>query len=241
MRTISGLALCAVIGVVTAGQARAGMITLSATDSGSYNSTGGHNSSDENYLAWSGWFEEHNRNFFTFDLRSLSETIVGATLRLETPPSGFSGSPATFSLYDVTTPVATLTTDHSGPAGQAIFADLGTGDFYGSIGIDGGLGFGTILSISLNAQAISDLNAAIGSDFAFGGAVSNGEASVFGGAGSASLRKLVLETSSTVTTTTPEPSSLALFSIGAAMTGLGAARRRRRETQQQSEDTPQEA
>jgi|GEM_PF-1064363 len=241
MRTISGLALCAVIGVVTAGQARAGMITLGATDSGLYHYTGLHISSGEDYLAWNGTSVEFNRNFFTFDLSSLSETIVGATLRLENPSGGFSGDPATFSLYDVTTPVATLTTDHSGTAGQAIFADLGTGDLYGSIGIDSSSD-GTILSISLNAQAISDLNAAVGSDFALGGAVSGGHALIFGSTGSGSpVRELVLETSSTVTTTTPEPSSLALFSIGAAMTGLGAARRRRRETLQQSEDTPQEA
>ncbi|QDU41483.1 hypothetical protein Mal4_58510 [Maioricimonas rarisocia] len=245
MQLMKRMALSAVIATVMAGQVQAGMITLDATDSGSYSRSGFHDDTSIHYFVAAARSDSSPaRNFFTFDLGSVSGTIVGATLRLENPSSGFEVFPATYSLFDLSAPIPELTMSHSrdSSAGQAIHTDLGTGKSYGSIGVDY-TSKGTILAISLNAQAISDLNAAVGGDFAIGGALSGSTfVTLFSGTASPLLvRQLVLETSSTVTTTTPEPSSLALLSIGAAMTGLGAARLRRREQLQPSEDSPQEA
>ncbi|QDU41480.1 PEP-CTERM motif protein [Maioricimonas rarisocia] len=246
MQLVQRAALFLVVIVATAGNVQAGMITLSATDSGWYRDDGFHQSTNENYIA--GTEHSIHRNFFTFDLSSVSGTIVGATLRLENPNNGYYYFPPgpdpspSYALFDVTTPVATLTAAHSaGPAGVAVYDDLGTGASYGSVSVNSSSN-GTIVEISLGASAISDLNAAIGADFAIGGALppSTGFNYIFGSTSPGAFTKeLTLETSSV--SPVPEPSSLALFSIGTAMTGLGAARRRRREKQQPSEDSPQEA
>ncbi len=67
----------------TVAEVQAGVFTLDALDSGNYSQVGFHNSTIENYLVRT--LQSANRNFLVFDLSSITDPIVGATLRLESP------------------------------------------------------------------------------------------------------------------------------------------------------------
>lgn len=226
-RPLSAVLVCsAVLGLVSsvAGPVDAAPIVSSATDSGWYNDSGNHGSSNPNYIAgWRGNIEYNN--FFVFDLSSVTGTIVGAELRLENPTSGYESPDATetYSLFDVSTSIASLTAGGSGLTGT--FADLGSGTSYGSL-VMSVSDNGTVVTISLNSAGIAALNAAAGGSIAIGGAVTtltmttNVIENVFAFSSNGT------ETKELVLTTIPEPSSLALFGVGAL--GLGGARWRRR-------------
>ncbi|CCI12466.1 Similar to tr/Q12JK6/Q12JK6_SHEDO Peptidase S8 and S53 [Microcystis aeruginosa PCC 9806] len=142
-------------------------ITLNAADTGWYDNTGFHIPSNTNYIV--GDNENPNilyRNWFTFNLPTLTAPIISAQLKVNT--FGYSSLDAseTYQLQEVTTPVATLTAGGSGLT--AIYADLGDGAIYGSrvyTNADNNL----IRTIDLNAAAISALTAKSGQAFALGG------------------------------------------------------------------------
>lgn len=227
--TIAVTALIAAFGA----ESQAGTITLSAVDSGSYQSTGFHDSLSANYIAGNSSNSSGPRvfrNWFVFDLSSVTDTIIGAELRLFNPTSGFASlldTSETYSLFDVSTPISTLTATSGGGSGVAVYGDLGTGTIYGSRSLTS-TSNNTLVSTTLNTSAIDSLNSAT-SLWAIGGAnttLRSPPASfefMFGFTGSSSTRQLVLETQAV--SAVPEPSSLALFSLG-AIGVLGAARRR---------------
>lgn len=228
MRTI--LSSAALIGLTLAAfttTASASTVTLDATSRGWYMDSGQalagqHGLPTGNYAA--GQSDDADglhefRNFFIFDLPSLTDTIVSATLRLT--PRGYRSSDAseTYALYDVTTPLASLT-DRSG--GVAGFTDLGSGTSYGSrvfTAADAGV---APVTITLNAAAIAALQAAAGARIGLGGAVTTIDGSGLPDQflfpitdGRDSISQLVLETEpATPPTAVPEPATLTLLGAG---------------------------
>jgi hypothetical protein len=148
-----------------------GTTTLQAVFTGFYEN-GVHFLINQNYFVGTGptEFNVHN-NFFVFDLGTISFPISSAVLSVFNPPQGFfnsAGSPAIYSTWDVTTPIADLEADHIANPDFTIMNDLGSGVFYGST-LVGSFSNNTQVTFSLNSDAVSALNAAEGSDFAIGG------------------------------------------------------------------------
>ena len=168
----------------------------------------------------------NNRNFFVFDLTGVADTILSAVLRLENPQTVNNGIASTYTLYDVSTGVASLMADQSGATG--IYADLGTGTSYGSAALSSSVSPGFV-EISLNTTAISALNSTSGL-FALGGSLSvvgSTPAQLFTGtSGPEYIRTLILEVEQPVippsTGVVPEPMSFAVWSTIALVSGLGA-------------------
>jgi hypothetical protein len=169
-----------------------GAITLDATDSGSYTSTGIHTSSNQQYIvgycAASDCGTSYTFNdFFVFNLASVISTpITSATLNLYEPSvsiDGYDGydsnNPSeTFQLWDVTTAIGSPSqygtlegSDAGDTTGMAIYSDLGSGVFFGS-GVVTNAESGTVISFTLDANALAALNTAEGGQFALGGSLS---------------------------------------------------------------------
>ncbi|HTD45018.1 MAG TPA: PEP-CTERM sorting domain-containing protein [Bryobacteraceae bacterium] len=208
--------------------AAGGTITLSAVDSGWYQSDGSASAStNQNYIAGTiGGSSLEFRDFFVFDLSSVTQPIISAQLQAYNPSitvagdiaNGFTSPNAsdTFNLFDVSTPITTLS---GRTGGVAAFTDLGGGTTYGTH-VFTTADNGTIVSISLNAMGIAALNGAH-TLFALGGAdvtVVLGQArdNVFAFTGgpdvSNTTRQLVLQTAAV-----PEPSTLRLTAICGAI------------------------
>ena len=190
----------AVINVDTAGR---GWLTPAGGNNG--------NSYVNDYIA--GEFDSDSyRNHFDFAIPTFTGTLDSATLVLNNV-GGHYGSTHTYSLYSL------------GAYGSYGFSDIGSGTGYGSVTISSG----GIVSVTLNASAIADISAAQGGTFSLGG-VHSGEISGsmnfdFGNIfGDASSTQLILNTSSAAV---PEPTTLAIFGIGAGIAGLKARRRKR--------------
>jgi hypothetical protein len=141
-------------------------------------------------------------DFFTFDLTSLTESALSATLHLK---RYFGGSDTgetshTYHLFDVSTDAATLNANTGTSA--AIFADLGSGMSYGSFVVSVAGDPDEILAFALNAAAVADINAAAGGFYSIGGTLEPGAPVI------------------------PEPGTLLL--LGSGLAGLGAVLKRRR-------------
>ena len=140
-------------------------ITLNAVDSGWYDSTGFHNPSNTNYVVG----DDSNtlyRNWFTFNLPTLTAPIITAQLKVNTFDYSSPQPSETYELRDVTTAVPTLTA--GGSDKTAIYADLGDGAIYGSQTYTNA-DDDKFRTIDLNAAAISALTAKSGQAFALGG------------------------------------------------------------------------
>jgi prepilin-type N-terminal cleavage/methylation domain-containing protein len=138
--------------------------TISAIDSGWYTSAGSHSPANKNYIVGDTSGTEY-RNFFVFDLSSISGTIVSATLSVDQHTYSSVHPSETWTVYDVGTAISTLT---DGSGGVGAFNDLGGGISYGSAPVTAAT---TTVTVDLNASALSALNAAVGGQFAFGGAL----------------------------------------------------------------------
>jgi hypothetical protein len=141
-------------------------ITLNAADTGWYDSTGYHDPGNTNYFVGDYDYYGLYRNWFTFNLPTLTAPIISAQLKVNTYDYNSPQPNETYQLRDVTTAVPTLTAGGSGLTG--IYADLGDGAIYGSqpySNADDNL----IRTIDLNAAAISTLTAKSGQAFALGG------------------------------------------------------------------------
>jgi len=151
------------------------------------------------------------RDFFSFDLSSLSGDVVSATLEVRRSFNQ-SASP-TFALFDVSTDPVTLNNNTGTSA--AIFNDLGTGKSYGEFRVPNGAA-DDVLRFPLNATAIADIQASAGGFFSIGGAVRGGF--LFGGStGSAGsgIQRLVINTKG-IESPVPEPATVTYLMVGAA-------------------------
>ncbi len=206
-------------------------ITINATDTGWYRADGDHDPSNNNYFTGTLFGDEH-RSFFHFDLSALSGFVLSAELRIFNPQDSFYSADAseTLNIFDVSTSSATLL---GGTGDVAAFGDLGSGSNLGSAVLTPASN-GTFTNINLNGTALALLEAALGGNISFGGALS----SIIGGADQAVFAlsdsdfvagnvqlALRLENDGQFSPI-PEPSTYGL--IGAAgLIGLVLVRRRR--------------
>src|SRR5262249_12747331 len=163
------------------------------------------------------------RDFFTFNLASLTEQATGATLLL-TRNLGSGNATQTLNLFDVSTPAATLNANTGTSA--TIFADLGSGTSYGTFTVTNSGPLTEVLSFTLNAAAVADINAAAGGFFSIGGALDpitgTGAQVLFGASGGQrGTQQLVLTTGGGQGV--PEPATIIVFGTGLA--SLAAAYR----------------
>jgi hypothetical protein len=193
---------------------------IDSSNTGWYDSFGDHTSSNPNYIAGDiGGSFFHD--FFVFDLSGLSQPIVAATVRVFNPDGGYSSANTseTYALFDVSTAIPTLIADQSGQT--SIFDDLGSGVSYGSQTVSAA-DDGKFVEVTLNADGLAALNSALGSQFAFGGALlASADPFIFGGSDS----NFVLSNVQLDLTSVPEPAgtTLAVVAIG----GFLVARYRR--------------
>ncbi len=107
-------------------------------------------------------YNDFFRSYYIFDLSSIDETVLSATLELRRYNSS---EGAVIEFYDVSTSPENLirsrTTTLLGTTYGEVHADLGSGTNYGSSVIGPGDTF-DILSFELNAAAISDIDSATG-------------------------------------------------------------------------------
>ena len=191
----AALALLAGIGMTTG----AGAATLQSIDTGAYVDLGFHTPSSSNFTTGFTRFEFTDpdgntlqgeltfRSFFVFDISGLGGPVTAATLTLPASSAACDGSTLestgcyrsddaseTVAFYDVTTTLSHLT---GGSGGTAAFDDLGSGTSYGSATVSGEADDPMPeVSVTLGAEAVADLNAAIGagqSGFAIGAALSS--------------------------------------------------------------------
>jgi hypothetical protein len=151
-------------------------------------------------------------DFFIFDLSLIRGTITGAQLSIGNGANGYMGSNSLggggvpvyslLSMHHVSTPIATL--EAAGTMfGYDVYGELYNGALYASRAVSADDN-GTQVVISLNDAAITDLNAAEGSQWAVSGSLA--------------------------AVSIPEPS--ARFLVGALLMGLcGLAKRSRRATE----------
>jgi hypothetical protein len=155
-------------------------VTLNATNQGRFSSLGQHSGTSGIYNVGTLGLTSF-RNFFTFDLSSVSGTVTGATLTVPNTSCGASGGVAstTYELWDVTSSADDLAASDAvlSAAGQAVFADLGTGTSYGSTPVAASP---AAVSVPLGADGLAALQAATGSGFfAIGGSYSSTTNSLF--------------------------------------------------------------
>ncbi len=173
------------------------LVEINAIDSGWYSDTGYHEPTNLNYLVGQCALPQCSqpvvfRNFFVFDLSGITGQILTATLMIENPQY-VSGDPSeTWTTFDVTTPIPTLVAGGTGL--MSIYNDLGNGTIYGSTVVTLNT---TLVKVPLDADAISALNAAVGNQFAIGGALTTLDGLVnrewvFGNSNATYVRKLVL-------------------------------------------------
>ncbi len=242
MRAIQWVVASAVLLFVTAGQAHGGVIITETSESpltgdknqGWWSDEGESTGTNPGYFA--GSYDQY-RNFFSFDLGSFDfsdKTITAATLEV-TRFHSTESFPKQYSLFDVSTPVAELNAGGSGRTD--IFQDLGTGTLYGTYEVLAADST-ELLVMSLDSDALNDLQYASGDYFSVGGRVASSEGYLFGGAFSGipkggGTQRLTIEyepgspTSEDLSVpSVPEPSSLAIFSVGASLLGCGVAAHR---------------
>src|ERR1051325_2495748 len=85
-----------------------GTVTLNAVATGWYDQTGFHDATNPNYFSGGLAGGLELRDYFVFDLPSVTGQIVGATLQAFNPQSVTDKGTETYELLDVTTSIATL-------------------------------------------------------------------------------------------------------------------------------------
>jgi hypothetical protein len=175
-----------VVGVGFSGPASADTISVSALDSGWYDEGGLNHPDNLNYaVGYSGEPNPDARDFFVFDLGSVTGTVIGATLRAYNPSKaegyggdGFVSTSATetLGLFEVSTAIADLRAGVMNPS--AIYQDLGTGTLFGERTVSVADN-GTFVDTVLNSNALAAINAALGNEWAIGGALLRGDPSAY--------------------------------------------------------------
>lgn len=207
--------------------AQAAVVTVNTTDSrfnsaamnqGWWNDTD-YGNADTNQMIYTGGQLIDDltlRSFFSFDLSNVQGTITGASLRVM---RGSQSQSVSLGLWDVSTDAATVNLNNG--VNASIWQDLGSGNSYGQFLITNG-DAEDFLTLSLNATALTDLNAATGY-FTIGAAVGSDE---FIFSGIPSVLGTFLDLTIADSNTIPEPGSAALLLSGLA--AAVASRRRRR-------------
>ncbi len=116
--------------------------------------------------------EESANNFFVFDLSGVDVSIVRASLSLGNGPMGINGGPFTYRLYDVRTPFSRLLGDFPAVShvnAIDVYNDLMGGQKFGEIRFNAAQN-GSQIQMELNGRALWDINAALGGNWAIGGA-----------------------------------------------------------------------
>jgi hypothetical protein len=193
--------------------------TIAPIDRGWYEADGVHHTDNLNYFVGDGQGPIHH-NFFLFDLSASQRPIESALMQIFNPATGFGGADPfeTYVLYDVTTSIQALI---DGTGGTQAWDDLGSGIEFGTLTVTSA-DVATFISIELNADAITSMNASPGL-FAIGGALTShdgieGNAEyVFGDTSPSSEVRMV--------TLVPEPTTALLLACGLA--GLALRQRRR--------------
>jgi autotransporter-associated beta strand protein len=141
-------------------------VTLNAASLGWYKNPGDHTGGNSNYFAGtSGALTYHD--FFVFNLPIISGPLANAQLLVSNYTIVSTTNSNPYQLYDVSTPITTLTNSNAGAVG--IFNDLGSGVTYGGRDIfvnEANLQAG----IPLDSQFISAVYANSGGQLALGGA-----------------------------------------------------------------------
>lgn len=140
--------------------------TFTATDQGFYDSTGFHEPSVRDYEAGPSPFVVF-RNFFAFDLTGAFE-VVSASFTVATAFYNSVDTSEIWRMFDVSTDVTSLVAGGEGLT--ATFDDLGSGASLGETTLSLN-NEGQFVTITLNLNGITALNAAMGGLFAIGGAV----------------------------------------------------------------------
>lgn len=206
---VKRIVLGLVVLFISSVQVYAGVITINRSGSGSMSNQGFNNGnlSINNYLAGVVGAQDF-RNHFDFLIPESTDSIISATLSLKnnfTLGSSHTGGTNTYTISKL------------GSFGSYTYSQIGQGTTYGSVDISS---VGTVL-VTLNAAAISDILAAKGGTFSLGGVITGGGSDFgFSGTGGAGDVQLTLNTAPPV----PEPTSMAIFGLGA----LGMAYRARR-------------
>ena len=147
-----------------------GTVVLDAIDRGWFRHDGRHSITNKNSITGQdGSGTEIFRSFFVFDLSSISDAIAEATLNLELE-TYFGPDPfETVDVFDVFATADELGTSYTdgSPIGLSIYADLGTGNLYGTAVITPS-DHGSIISFPLDLQAAMDISSKVGGKFAVG-------------------------------------------------------------------------
>ena len=198
----------------------ASTITLDATNSGWYSSDFTNNGKTSNMFAGDE-FGSNYRNWLAFDLSSVTDTILSASLDIANDGQNDTG--ITFTWSEVTTLVPSLGSPASALTNFNIYNDLGNGTIYSS----GITTAGTIDHYVFNANALISLNST-GSLWAIGGSTANDMGMAYGftsGVASLDFIKLTLEIADPISEV-PVPAAAWLFGSG-LFAILGFSRRKK--------------
>jgi hypothetical protein len=186
-------------------------LTFTSTAQGWFSPQLGHDSSNPNYIVGKGQSGSVYRNFFSFPLTGLNvlgKQVVGASLSIADDGSVVSSPPTvTYVLHDVNTPTATLAATHAANEAvtTSVFADLGTGQTYGTYVSNTAVTGGRRV-YTLGQAALADIAAHAGQDFAIGGMLVEEQATspayLFGFSGTTSQQILTVELADAPTITT---------------------------------------
>jgi hypothetical protein len=211
---------------IAAAGARAGQVDVASNFQGWVNTLGDGNFGFNGNNTFTGnEFGFRFNSWSSFDLSGLSSTVTSASITLPLMEYPFGATaPYTLGLYDVSTPLSAFATNTSGVAG---YTDLGSGNQYATA-----TGSNGPVTMNLSAQAVADINAALGGIFIIGytnltlnPADPNGvDIGLYpnGLTGAKPILTLVSGAQAV-----PEPSTLALAGLGATI-GAGCWYRRRK-------------
>ncbi len=220
--------------------------TLTAVGGGWFTNAGEHLQYNDNYSVGGGADGYTRNNYFVFDLSGVAGPITAATLRIFNPsapgspgyPFGYTSADPTetYGLFDVSTPATDLGVELGygvgSLMGQAIFADLGSGQSFGATTVSLADN-GHYVNISLNAAGLAALNAG-GGLFSIGGSITTLDSvvnpeSLFVSGYLSSVGPRVPQL---VISSVPEPSQSALLLVGLALVGLVANAKQNKRNQE---------